>query len=440
MSFMAIRLDSTFSANHSRRRPAVCFHEKTSASTNSNMFSEKHSSESSTNSGFASIGFDLASGEIALPSFSEAQWWARRDRSLPERLLIVSMLCDSVVIVYALLTAFWLRFYTPLNQVGVPYGTTTLHGYSGYIACGTISLVLALLYFQIYDRQNLLRFRHVALQMTKATLLWFVSFLSLALMFKFQPAVSRVFVVISAANVIVSLLLWRWAFHRFLHASSLAASLRQRVLFVGWNEEAQRLAGSFKADPESPLNVVGCISASGSARCASEFEPHVPILGEQGDLAGIIRQHAVDMVILTDVDCVKGEIVGLANLCEKEMVQFKVIPSYFQILVSGLRLQTVNGIPVLGVWRARARSDFQHYHETRRRCRRRPDRSGDLVRQSSRFSAHWSIWNHPGRFFTVSAAWDATASRFTSSKSAACAWMLKKRPARVGRRKTIPAG
>jgi lipopolysaccharide/colanic/teichoic acid biosynthesis glycosyltransferase len=31
------------------------------------------------------------------------------------------------------------------------------------------------------------------------------------------------------------------------------------------------------------------------------------------------------------------------------MVQFKVIPSYFQILVSGLHLETVSGIPILGI-------------------------------------------------------------------------------------------
>jgi exopolysaccharide biosynthesis polyprenyl glycosylphosphotransferase len=33
------------------------------------------------------------------------------------------------------------------------------------------------------------------------------------------------------------------------------------------------------------------------------------------------------------------------------MVEFKVVPSYFQILVSGLHLETVGGIPVLGVGR-----------------------------------------------------------------------------------------
>jgi len=34
-----------------------------------------------------------------------------------------------------------------------------------------------------------------------------------------------------------------------------------------------------------------------------------------------------------------------------ELVQFKVVPSYFSILVSGLHLETLNGIPILGVSR-----------------------------------------------------------------------------------------
>ena len=53
--------------------------------------------------------------------------------------------------------------------------------------------------------------------------------------------------------------------------------------------------------------------------------------------------------MLADTNSAQDEIVGLANLCEKMMVQFKVIPSYFQILVSGLHLEAVSGIPILGV-------------------------------------------------------------------------------------------
>jgi lipopolysaccharide/colanic/teichoic acid biosynthesis glycosyltransferase len=31
------------------------------------------------------------------------------------------------------------------------------------------------------------------------------------------------------------------------------------------------------------------------------------------------------------------------------MIQFKIIPTYFQILISGLHLETISGVPVLGV-------------------------------------------------------------------------------------------
>jgi len=35
--------------------------------------------------------------------------------------------------------------------------------------------------------------------------------------------------------------------------------------------------------------------------------------------------------------------------CERLYVQFKIIPSFFQIFVSNLRMQTISGVPILGV-------------------------------------------------------------------------------------------
>src|SRR5205823_971802 len=141
--------------------------------------------------------------------------------------------------------------------------------------------------------------------------------------------ISRVFVTLSAANALASLLLWRFLFHRLIQKSSLASNLRQRVLFVGWDEQSEKLNRDFDADQVRPYAVVGCVN---TANAPFANEPDVPVLGPFDALAEILREQEIDMVILTDMSCVKGEIVGLANLCEKEMVQFKVIPSYFQIL------------------------------------------------------------------------------------------------------------
>ncbi len=270
-----------------------------------------------------------------------------RDKALPERLVISSLLCDSAVIVYALVFSFWFRFQTHILENGVPVNLT-LRSYSGYLAFGGIALIFTLTVFGIYERQALLRFHFVALQILKASCLWGLGFLGFALIFKFSPPISRVFVAIATVLVPGALLGWRAIFHGFLRRSSVAMSLRQRVLFVGWNEEAEKLTGSFSHGQSSAYEVVGCVS---SMRARFQRKPKVRVLGALAELTDVIHRQSVDMVILTDVNGVKGDIVGLANTCEREMVQFKVIPSFFQILVSGLHLETVSGIPVLGVSR-----------------------------------------------------------------------------------------
>ena len=60
---------------------------------------------------------------------------------------------------------------------------------------------------------------------------------------------------------------------------------------------------------------------------------------------------ALDIVLVADVNVPVKHWEALASLCEKELVQFKVVPSYFSILVSGLYLETLSGIPILGVSR-----------------------------------------------------------------------------------------
>jgi exopolysaccharide biosynthesis polyprenyl glycosylphosphotransferase len=270
-----------------------------------------------------------------------------RDKALPDRLVVATLICDTIVIVYALIFSFWLRFETPLAGVGV-ITAPRLTDYSGYIAFGAVTLILILTNFGVYERNALLRFRFVSLQSLKACFWWATAFLSVSLVLQFEPPISRLFIVTTSIFTPAALLGWRWLLHRYLARSFVAVNLRQRVLFVGWNKEAGHLAEEFTQDPVSAYQVVGCIASKGARLPRTN---QVRILGEYDDLLEILREEAIDMVILTDVNGMKGDIVGLANTCEREMVDFKVVPSYFQILVSGLHLETVSGVPILGVSR-----------------------------------------------------------------------------------------
>lgn len=270
-----------------------------------------------------------------------------RDKTLPDRLVIASLICDSLIIVYALVFSFWFRFQTALSEVGIRE-PRSLGDYSGHITFGALALILTLTGFGIYERNSLLRFRSVSLQILKASILWAMGYISVALVFHFEPPISRMYVFIASFLTPATLLGWRWLFHRYLSRSAVAIHLRQRVMVVGWNQEAEALTQTFVEDPVTAYELVGCL---GSMRSRFQRPPQCPVLGEYKDLLEVLHEQAIDMVILADVHGVRGDIIALANTCERELVQFKVIPSYFQILVSGLHLETVAGVPILGVSR-----------------------------------------------------------------------------------------
>ena len=272
---------------------------------------------------------------------------ARHSVGLAERLLMTALLCDTLVVIFGLVSAYWLRFDTLIAKYGV-WSDASIESYAGFLIFGALVMLFILTYYGFYEKQTLLRYRHVSMLVLRSGLIWFAGFTGFALIFKFQAPLSLLFVGIASFNVSAGLLIWRNLFHHRLRNSPLAARLKQRVLFVGWNEDAARLAHSFQADEACAYEVAGCaIPHRGSFEVAPPED--VDVFGCVRDFDNLIGREKIEMVILSDLHCARSEIVALANVCEKEMVQFKVVPSYFQILVSGLHLETVNGVPILGV-------------------------------------------------------------------------------------------
>ena len=262
---------------------------------------------------------------------------------------------DLAMIVVGLLFGFWLRFKSGLIPFRESWWTTggsfqdrLLSDYLGIITVGALMLLFTFGQLRLYRTRHLLRFRRVAAIVVRGCIFWLLAYLSLSLVLKFNPPISRIYALSSAVGAMVAVLAWRGLYHRILQSDWVAPTLRQRVLFIGWNEEAARLASAIHADASHPYDIVGCVPS-----LAGEFgrPPGTDIrcVGETSELAALLREHAVDMVILADLGGRADDIVALTNLCDRALVQFKVIPSYFQILVSGLQLETISAVPILGV-------------------------------------------------------------------------------------------
>ena len=309
-------------------------------SINENLFTRKVVSEVSGSAD------GVAEARKVLWSFPTRDEGARRGRELGQQLVAVAFAGDIVVILSALLLTFYIRFQTPIREWGIN-SRPELRDYLGYIILASVVYVGMLGYGGVYDHRNLLKLRLVTARILKWSVAWVGLILLASFMVKFEPPVSRVFCVMAWVITPSILVIWRSVFQLLLIRTSALSALHQRVVFVGWNQHSAHLARNFIHSPGSGYQVVGCIHGHAGERT----EISIPYLGAIDEAERIISSVAIDILILADLDYDRERILQLANACEREMVEFKVVPSYFQILVSGLHLETVSGIPVLGVSR-----------------------------------------------------------------------------------------
>jgi exopolysaccharide biosynthesis polyprenyl glycosylphosphotransferase len=301
------------------------------------------------------LGADTAADVPEAPNAISHKRYAvrrgRRDKRFADLLVNVSAVVDIIVIVAMLIAAFFVRFRTGISMWGV-HADLGLGAYVGYIVYGVLSLFLLMAHEGVYDSRNLLHSRGITARMLRAGALWVVAYLSLALLFQFRPPISRIYVALAVSMTVAGLALWRILFRRILGAPGMVERLQKRVIFAGWNHEARRLAETFAADPASGFAVVGCVLPGGPK--GEEIDSNVaPCLGTLEDLRWLLDSHAIDTVILADGGSphLKRSAVHIATLCEQELVDFKILPSYFRIFLSGLHLETMRGTPVLGVTR-----------------------------------------------------------------------------------------
>jgi exopolysaccharide biosynthesis polyprenyl glycosylphosphotransferase len=269
-------------------------------------------------------------------------------RNATARVLIAELVGDTLLIFLTLAFSAWLRFETPLAHLGTSPGAIRWMDYFGQVVFGTLLFVLLLPHRELYDPHRLFKFRQVALAIMRAAVTWLVAYMALSWLLRGNGEISRIFVTIAFFVTTTTFTLWRYALFKFVSDEPVAQRLRQRILFVGWSEHARALARSILRDGRHPYQIAGYVpSRHEEARAPGSV--FVRKLGHPDDLLDLLRRHEIDVVMLTDGNATTDETLELANLCEKEMVDFKVVPSCSQILLSCLRLQTVSGVPVLGV-------------------------------------------------------------------------------------------
>ncbi len=286
------------------------------------------------------------------PNAVSARSYELRHRHRPwvahQKLVAVSFLGDAAVVFIAMIAAYLLRFESHLQHLGVDDPAIDLRAYLGHVILGGVLMLALLANFRVHDPRNYLAVRRTFAVIVKTCAIWLVGFLGVTLILKLDPAISRVYCVLGAAIAATLLCGWRWFLYCVLRRESFAGALRQKAVFVGWNEECSRAIGRFGEGRAHQINVHGVILPPGG-RLESEPPADVPVLGSYDSFRDLVRSSGADLIMAVDGCMERHQMLLLAETCGKEFVDFKLVPSCFQILVSGLQIESFHGMPVLGI-------------------------------------------------------------------------------------------
>jgi exopolysaccharide biosynthesis polyprenyl glycosylphosphotransferase len=255
------------------------------------------------------------------------------------------VLGDALVAFAALSLAYWLRYTTPIGGIGLEVLDATYARYLPLLLLGTAFLVVAYAQLGLYEERLLLRkFQALGLVIKGATF-WLAAYLSLSLVLKFTPPISRWFVVLAYLLLLALMFAWRSFAYAAFTRPRWVGRLRQRVAIFGWNDEARTLVNDLVASPAHPLVFAGVVPLPDDPLPPPELD----LLPPGADLAATLRAAEIDVLIAARTDLPRERLRAVVEACERAFVEWKIIPSSFQILVSGLRLQTIGRVPVLGV-------------------------------------------------------------------------------------------
>jgi exopolysaccharide biosynthesis polyprenyl glycosylphosphotransferase len=272
-------------------------------------------------------------------------------------LLRVSLFAgDALLFFAAQLLAFWLRLKTRLFDAILPesafieYGPKAYTLYAGHFTLGTILFLAVGLALGLYSRKAYLRPRLALGDLLKACASWVVVYLFVSLFFEVDPPISRTFVALAGVLGLIVLAAWRVGFNRWVDRAGLVRHVQERVIVAGWSRDTEELWHRSRKGDLREFALVGVLESRDLG-----FSPappdSLPVLGSLERLPEILAQRRCDALLLCGSNLGAEKLSQVVQGCHREMVRFMVIPDFFQVLVSGLHIESLRGVPVMTLGR-----------------------------------------------------------------------------------------
>jgi exopolysaccharide biosynthesis polyprenyl glycosylphosphotransferase len=121
----------------------------------------------------------------------------------------------------------------------------------------------------------------------------------------------------------------------------------ERIAFIGDGAPTAMAVRRFQLSGRLPVDLVGVVASSPARTDASGL----PILAslEDVDIVGVCQTHRVDRVVVSQSDVGQADLWLLIHRCGEAGVKVSVLPDLFDVMGSGVEVEGVQGIMLLGL-------------------------------------------------------------------------------------------
>ena len=289
-------------------------------------------------------------GGILSSTGTSADWQAQADaKSSPResgyRLAAFILVGDWVSACLAIVTGLEFRAWQRAGYVFTYEPMVAV-----WAVTGSLLFTWFMMMFKTYEVSNLYRLQTWTMGLVKSVLLTSVASLAYIGLFKVTDFSPRIGVAYCMLTLFLGVGLWRLASFVLLINPWIKEAVSSRIIVVGWNNKAADLRLAMKRDLAQLSEVVGYV-ISGNGHGIARPPSDLAILGDFSSLRRIAGECQASSIILADGSLPASNIKELIAFCQRENLGFQMMPDYFPALNSGLQVQTISGVSLLGISR-----------------------------------------------------------------------------------------
>ncbi len=272
--------------------------------------------------------------------------------------LLLLLIGDALLINLAFLGAYYIRYHLQKSynladqNIGFPY--VPYQAYLGLEISITLGLLLILWLRRVYRvRPTGHWFQHFSVILSATTtglvvLTAYEYFLTKSpdLLFSSSNGASRGLIIYTWIGATLTLFLGRQIISAGLVYAYRHGLRRARLLVIGSGRLGKMMMQHIAATPRLGYQIVGFIDDEQAP--VTRFGRFLA-LGTINDLERIIRVHQIDEVLIALPAHQHQEIIRSVRLCERAGTQFKLIPDLYELSLSRIDMDTIEGIPLIGI-------------------------------------------------------------------------------------------